>query len=92
MIKSWQHKGLKKYYETGKKSGIQPHHGQRLKIILQRLDAAVRATDMNTPGMNFHPLKGDRKGFFSVSVSGNWRIIFAFIENDAILVDYLDYH
>lgn len=92
MIKSWQHKGLKKFYDTGVRSGIKPEHSTRLKIILQRLDAAAYADDMNTPGMRFHYLKGNLEGFYSVSVSGNWRVIFGFEGNDAVLVDYLDYH
>lgn len=92
MIKSWQHKGLKKFYETGNKSGINPKDALRLKIILQRLNAATCPEDMDTPGMRFHLLKGDRKGFGSVSVNGNWRVIFRFENKDAILVDYLDYH
>lgn len=69
-----------------------PVHEKRLKIILQRLNAAIQAEDMNTPGMNFNELKGDLKGFYAVSVSGNWRVIFEFEDNDAHLLDYLDYH
>jgi len=69
-----------------------PVHEKKLKIILQRLNAAIQAEDMNTPGMNFHELKGDLKGFYAVSVSGNWRVIFEFEDNDAHLLDYLDYH
>jgi len=92
MIKSWKHKGLKEFFLTGNKKGIMPVHEKRLKIILQRLNAAVQAEDMNTPGMNFHELKGDLKGFYAVSVSGNWRVIFKFEDNDAHLLDYLDYH
>lgn len=92
MIKSWQHNGLKKFYDTGVKSGIRPEHSVRLKIILQRLDAATIESDMNTPGMRFHTLKGELNGFYSVSVSGNWRVIFGFEGKNAVLVDYLDYH
>ena len=92
MIKSWQHKGLNAFFISGNKKGIVPDHEKRLKIILQRLSAAIAAKDMNTPGMNFHELKGNLKGFYSVSVSGNWRVIFEFQGNDAYLVDYLDYH
>ena len=92
MIKSWQHKGLKEFFYTGNKKGIIPMHEKRLKIILQRLNAATDAKDMATPGMKFHEIKGDLQGFFSVSVSGNWRIIFEFEGNDVYLVDYLDYH
>lgn len=92
MIKSWQDKGLKEFFLTGNKKGIMPVHEKRLKIILQRLNAAIQAEDMNTPGMNFHELRGDLKGFYAVSVSGNWRVIFEFEGNDALLLDYLDYH
>lgn len=92
MIKSWQHKGLKRFYETGSKAGIKPEQSVRLKIVLQRLDAAIRPKDMDTPGMRFHPLKGELAEFYSVTVSGNWRVIFGFNGQDAVLVDYLDYH
>lgn len=92
MIKTWQHKGLKDFFSSGSKKGIIPDHAKRLKIILQRLNAAIRAKDMNTPGMRFHELKGDLAGYFSVTVSGNWRIIFTFENGDAYLIDYLDYH
>lgn len=92
MIKSWKHKGLKQFYETGNTKGIQAKHRTRLTIILQYLDAAIFPNDLNLPGMRFHALKGDKKGYYSVSVSGNWRIIFKFEDNHAILVDYIDYH
>lgn len=92
MIKSWRHKGLKAFYETGQISGIKADHVRRLKIILQRLNAALSPKDMNTPGMRFHGLKGEQKGFYSVVVNKNWRVIFKFEGQDAILVDYLDYH
>lgn len=67
MIISWQHKGLKRFYETGKISGIQPSHTTRLRIILQRLNAAVLPDDMNTVGMRFHKLSGKLKGFYCPS-------------------------
>lgn len=92
MIKSWKHKGLKLFYDTGSIRGIQAKHKTRLTIILQRLDAAIKPDDLNLPGMRFHQLKGKKKGYFSVSVSGNWRVIYKFEGEDAILVDYLDYH
>jgi toxin HigB-1 len=92
MIKSWQHKGLKNFYETGSKAGIQPKHAEILAILLLQLASAVKAEDMDTPGNSFHSLVGDLKGYYSVKVSGNWRIIFKFIGEDAILVDYIDYH
>lgn len=92
MIKTWKHKGLHKFYKTGSKAGIQPKHAIRLKIILQLLNAILEPEDMDLPGMNFHSLSGNLKGFFSVTVNGNWRVIYKFDGQDIILVDYLDYH
>ena len=92
MIKTWKHKGLKIFFETGSTVGIQAQHKTRLKIILQRLNAAIKADDLNLPGMRFHALKGKENGYFSVSVNGNWRVIYKFKGMDAILVNYLDYH
>ena len=92
MIKSWKHKGLERFFETGSTAGINPAHKTRLKIILQYLEAASNPSDLNLPGMRFHPLKGNLKGNYSVTVNGNWRVIYKFVGNDAILVDYLDYH
>lgn len=92
MIKSWKHKGLHLFFQKGDTSGVQVKHQSKLKIILQLLDAASKPEDLNLPGMRFHPLKGTYKGYYSVTVNGNWRIIYAFDGTDAILVDYLDYH
>ena len=92
MIQSWKHKGLKLFYTTGDESGIQPEQAKRLKLIIQLLDIAEKPEHMNLPGMNFHLLKGQLVGFYSVKVNGNWRIIFKFDKQDAILVNYLDYH
>jgi proteic killer suppression protein len=92
MITSWKHKGLKRFFESGDKSGIQAHHEKRLKIILQRLNAATHAADMRTPGMGFHKLEGDLVGFHAVTVQANWRVIFKFNGHDAELVNYIDYH
>lgn len=92
MIKSWKHKGLKAFYETGKTSGIINAHAKKLKVILQLLNAADKPERLNLPGMRFHSLKGDKKGYFSVTVRANWRVIYKFEGEDAILVDYLDYH
>lgn len=83
---------MKQFYDTGNTRGIQANHVTRLSIILQRLDAAVKADDLRLPGMRFHQLKGKRKGFYSVSVNGNWRVIYTFERGHAMLIDYLDYH
>lgn len=72
--------------------GIDPKHTARLARILDRLDASVSPYDMNLPGFKLHELKGKEKGVWSVSVSGNWRVVFKFEGNDAVQVDYLDYH
>jgi proteic killer suppression protein len=92
VILSYRHKGLKKFAETGSKSGIQPKHAERLGRILTALNVASRAQDMNAPGSGLHALKGTLDGHWAVTVSGNWRLTFAFDEQDAILVDYQDYH
>ena len=92
MIKSFKHKGLKKLYESGSKQGVKPEHAARLRLILARLDASTAPDDMNLPGLSLHPLKGSLKNFWSVSVSGNSRVIFRFEDGHVIDVDYLDYH
>ena len=92
MMVSFAHKGLERYFRTGSKSGIQSVHAARLTLILSLLDVAKSADDMNVPGFGLHPLKGDMNGYFSVKVSGNWRLIFKQNGDDMELVDYLDYH
>lgn len=92
MIKSWQHKGLKLFYETGSTAKINAQYADKLHDILQVLDAATAPEEMNLPGLKFHRLKGDLKGFYAVTVRANWRVIFKFEGQDAILVDYQDYH
>jgi toxin HigB-1 len=92
MIKKFKHKGLKKLYDMGSQQGIKPEHFKRLRLILARLDASQSPQDMNLPGLDLHQLKGSFKDFWSVSVSGNWRVIFRFENNNPIDVDYLDYH
>ena len=92
MIKSFAHKGLEEFYETGSKKGIQPDHAPKLGRMLDRLDASTSPQDMNLPGYRLHPLKGAMKDMWSVTVSGNWRMTFYFEGQDAYLVDYWDYH
>lgn len=92
MIKSYQHRGLKRFAETGSKAGIQPKHADRLRRLLTALDVASTPGDMDAPGNNLHPLHGVLKDHWAVSVSGNWRLTFAFEGEDVVLVDYQDYH
>ena len=92
MIRSYRHKGLERFFREGSKAGIQAAHASRLRLQLGRLDAAASPADMNLPGWRLHPLKGELQGFWAVSVSGNWRLTFAFEGEDAVLVDYVDYH
>ncbi|MFZ1574424.1 MAG: type II toxin-antitoxin system RelE/ParE family toxin [Chromatiaceae bacterium] len=92
MIKHFRHRGLKAFFETGSKDGIQPDHASRLGRQLKHLDPAKRPDDMNIPGWRLHPLTGDLKGQCLISVNGNWRLTFAFDGDDAVLVDYQDYH
>ena len=92
MIKSWLHKGLKNFYLTGSKAGINVAHTIKIKSILQRLDSAFKPEQLNVPGLDFHRLKGKAKGCYAVKVNANWRIVFKFEGKHAILVDYIDYH
>ena len=92
MIKSFKHKGLQKFYETGKASGIQVAHKNRVKLQLVALDTATVIEDMDIPGFRLHPLKGKRKGIWSISVSGNWRLTFEFDDGNVYILNYEDYH
>ncbi len=91
-IKTFKSKGLKKFFETGNKGGIQAVHSRKIGLILDLLEGAVEPQDMNFPGSNFHLLRGHLKGFYSVHVNGNWTIIFRFEKGDAYEVDLIDYH
>ena len=92
MIKSFRHKGLRRFYITGSKSGIQAKHASRLRLQLAALDTAQTIGDMDIPGYRLHTLKGSRKRRWSIWVSGNWRLTFEFIDGNAHVLDYEDYH
>jgi toxin HigB-1 len=92
MIKTFKHKGLKKFFESGSTAGIQASHGKRIRMQLAAIDTAHVIEDINLPGFKLHPLKGDKQGLWSISVSGNWRITFEFVDGNAYLLNYEDYH
>ncbi|MBC8029226.1 MAG: type II toxin-antitoxin system RelE/ParE family toxin [Pyrinomonadaceae bacterium] len=92
MIVGFKHKGLEKFFAEGIKSGIQAKHAERLRLILGRLNVSMNPRDMALPGLNLHELSGDRKGTWSVRVSGNWRITFKFEGEHVTGVEYEDYH
>ena len=92
MIRSIRHKGLKRLYEDDDPRGVIAEHVVKLRDILARLDAARSVADMDMPGFRLHPLKGEFKGFWAVTVRANWRVIFRFAGTDAFDVDSLDYH
>ena len=92
MIRSFKHKGLEKFFASGSTAGIQSTHKARIEERLQALHTAFTIEDMNIPGWHLHPLKGDKKGLWAINVSGNWRIVFEFMDGDVYAVDYEDYH
>lgn len=92
MIKSFRHKGVEQYFKTGAKARIQAKHAERLRKQLFALDSAKVPQDMNAPGWRLHRLRGELENHWAVDVSGNWRLTFAFEGEDAVLVDYKDYH
>jgi len=92
MISRFKHKGLELFFTNGSHKGVPAQQGARIERMLDRLDAAREAKDMDLPGFKFHALKGVRQGEFAVSVSGNWRITFEFDGQDAVNVNLEDYH
>jgi len=92
MIQSIRHKGLKRLYHHNDSRGVTSEHTAKLRDILARLDAASTVADMDLPGFRLHPLRGELKGFWAVTVRANWRVIFRFVEGEALDVDYADYH
>lgn len=92
MIRSFRHKGLKRLYEDDDPSGVISEHAEKIRDILVRLDAAGTVADMDLPGFRLHPLKGELKGFWAVTVRANWRVIFRFSDGEALDINYVDYH
>jgi proteic killer suppression protein len=92
MIKSFKHKGLEKFFTKGNASGIQNNHKSRLEERLQALHTASIVDDIDIPGWRLHALKGRREGQWSINVSGNWRIVFEFVDGHTYVVNYEDYH
>lgn len=92
MIKSFRHEGLRLLYETGSTRGVQTDHAKRLCLQLAALDTAQTIDDMDIPGFALHPLKGQMKGRWSITVNGNWRVTFEFKDGNAHVLDYEDYH
>lgn len=92
MIRSFRHKGMERFFLKGSKSGINAEHGRRLRLILGRLHAATNPHDMDLPGLFLHQLRGQDKGRWSVRITGNWRVTFAFKGPDVVDVNYEDYH
>ncbi len=92
MIRSFRHRGLKALNDGRTMRRVAPEHVERLRDILAVLDRSRAPDDMNLPGFRLHRLKGNLEGHYAVSVSGNWRVTFRFLEGHAVDVDYLDYH
>ncbi|CAI0709645.1 type II toxin-antitoxin system RelE/ParE family toxin [Serratia proteamaculans] len=92
MIKSFRHKGLKKFFETGSTVGIDTKQAKKISLRLSVLDLAKEINDVDLPGFFLHSLTGDRSGLWSITVTGNWRITFELIEGDVYIVNYEDYH
>jgi proteic killer suppression protein len=92
VIRSFRHAGLERFFLKGSRAGIQPKHSRRLEEQLAVLNVARKPEQMNVPGWHLHSLKGKLEGHWSVRVSGNWRLMFRFEGEDAVLVDYRDYH
>ena len=92
MITSFRHRGLQRLYERGDRSRINPTLVDKVETALGLLDVAETPEAVNLPGYRLHPLRGDWRGFWSIRVSGNWRLIFRFADRDVCDVDLVDYH
>lgn len=92
MIKKIKHRGLKKFHEKGNRSQVMPDQADRIERMLDKLEVAEKPGDMNFPGYGLHPLKGNKKGLWSITVTGNWRIVCRFDGDDVTDVDLTDYH
>lgn len=92
MIKSFKHKGLRLFFETGSTKGIQSNHASKLRMQLVALNTATSIDDMDIPGYRLHSLKGNKANLWSITVNGNWRVTFEFDGGDAYIVNYEDYH
>lgn len=92
MISSFRHKGLRRFHETGDAAGIRADQTERLRRVLSLLDQIQTPQEANLPGLRLHALKGELRGFWSVTVSGNWRVIFTMNGSNVANVDLVDYH
>lgn len=92
MIKSFRHKGIERFFRQGDLRGISAKQGPRIRRILDLIEQAASVEQLDIPGMYLHPLKGDRKGEWAMSVSGNWRVTFRFVGEDANDLNLEDYH
>lgn len=92
MVKTFKHIDLKKFFETGSKAGIQAKHDRKLRIQLSAIDTATIIDDIDLPGFKLHLLKGGREGIWSITVNGNWRVTFEFVDGNAYILNYEDYH
>lgn len=92
MIRRFRHRGLERFFQNGDTSGITSQHAARLRRLLTSLNTSTGPAGMNLPGYRLHRLRAEREGQWAVSLSGNWRIVFEFEDDDATNVDLVDYH
>lgn len=92
MIKTFKHKGLEKFFESGSTRGIQASHAAKLRLQLAALDTAFTIEDIDIPGYRLHSLKGSRKGIWSITVNADWRLTFEFTDGNVYILNYEDYH
>ncbi len=92
MIKSFRHKGLQLFFETGTLKGIQADHAKKLRMRLIALDTAFMIEDLKLPGFDLHELEGNKKGSWSIKVNGNYRLTFTFENGDVYILNYEGYH
>jgi toxin HigB-1 len=92
MIRNFRHRGLERLFVRGDRSKIRPDLVAKVERVLARLNVSTEAGDMDAPGFGLHAMSGDYKGYWSVVISRNWRVVFRFENGDTFDVDFVDYH
>ena len=92
MIINFRHNGLRRFYEKGERRRVPPQHAEKIHFILTSLEQARSYADMDKPGFRLHPLVGNLDGYWAVTITGNWRIVFRFTGPNVSDVDLIDYH
>ncbi|MEQ8627082.1 type II toxin-antitoxin system RelE/ParE family toxin [Ekhidna sp.] len=92
MIKSIKHKGLKRLVEKDDPSKLPAQHARKIKLMVEILNAVNSINAIKIPGGHLHPLTGDKKGYWALSITGNYRLTFRLEDDGFYDLNFEDYH